>query len=77
MVLVDGLFGLQSELRPQRSSNAYRLLDPLKSYKTEFPTGPLNRFLKNNLSPAPRYAANRGRGLAQVGSPAAKRTPER
>jgi hypothetical protein len=42
-VLVDGLLGPQLERQPRRSSNAYQLLDPLKSYKSEFPTGPQNR----------------------------------
>jgi hypothetical protein len=50
-VLVDGLFGPQAVLRPQRTSNAYRLLDPLereapKTYKSENPTGPQNQLLQ-------------------------------
>jgi hypothetical protein len=48
-VLVAGLFGPEAVLRPQRSSNAYRFIDPLtrqKSYKTDFPAGPLNQDLK-------------------------------
>jgi hypothetical protein len=48
-VVVDGLLGPQTVLRPQRTSNAYRFIDPLErreSYKAENPPRPQNQYLR-------------------------------